>query len=107
MEIASMIILSAIIAIYLNRSKRKLIKEHDLLMQIERNKQVHYFRYRLLHEFDVKIVKCMPSYTDMLWSDKPFIASEWVDIDKLHVSERIEHGELEVVDFLDMEFSEN
>lgn len=58
-------------------------KEHAILMQIQRNEQVKYFRLRLLNEFDAGIVKCMPTYREMLESDKPLIAKEWVRIDEL------------------------
>lgn len=58
-------------------------REHEILMQIQRNEQVKYFRMRLLNEFDAGIIKCMPTYHEMLESDKPLIASEWVEIDKL------------------------
>lgn len=86
---------------------KALEKEHEILMQIERNKQVHYFRLRLMQQFDAKIVKCMPSYTDMLWSDKPLVASEWVDVDKFVGKEVFAEGELIQLDSMTIEYSNN
>ena len=70
---------------FIRRIKRdeKSELEHKMLMDIERTHQVTLFRARMLFEFDTKIMEAMPSYTDMLKSDKPLVASEWVNVDQL------------------------
>ena len=57
-------------------------RNHRLKMQLERNKQVYAFRMRLIHEMP-NVWNAMPDYETMLRSDKPLIASEWVNVDKL------------------------
>lgn len=49
----------------------------------ERNKQVYYFRTRMINMFSFRIDLIMPPYDDMLKSEKPLEAKEWIDVDKL------------------------
>lgn len=69
---------------YIDRkNKHSLERLHELEMKQERNKQLYAFRIRLLHEFGSDITEAMPEHRQMLDSDKPLVASEWVDVDKL------------------------
>lgn len=63
-----------------SRIKDRIFK---LKMLQERNSQTYYFRDRLINEFGADIVKCMPIYNEMLYSDRPLVAKEWVNIDKI------------------------
>lgn len=56
---------------------------HRIKIQEERNKQVYAFRIRMINRFAANIDGCMPSYDDMLKSNKPLTAAKWVDVDKL------------------------
>jgi len=63
-------------------------KYHSLRMQEERNKQVYAFRIRMINQFAANINGCMPSYDDMLKSNKPLTAANWVDVDRLLGNDR-------------------
>lgn len=72
---------------------------HKLQMRIERNRQVAAFRLRLIHEFMGHVTESMPSYEQMLESDKPLTAANWVDVDRLIVREELEKGKLQPVEY--------
>lgn len=58
-------------------------REFKIKMLQERNKQVCYFRSRMIYHFGEGIVNQMPMYNEMLYSDKPLEAKQWVNVDKL------------------------
>lgn len=64
-------------------------RNHELKMKLERNQQVFNFRTRLLYELGADIIEFMPSYNEMCESDKPLVASEWVDIDSFTLTDLI------------------
>lgn len=71
-----------------NHEQRKFEREiaariHETEMLEERNLQIYYFEIRLINQFGYKIKSCMPDRKEMLYSDKPIEAKEWVNIDKL------------------------
>lgn len=77
-------IVGILILNYSSFKKQRAINEiHRIEMLQQRNHQVSYFRIRLLNRFNVGVITCMPSYDEMLYSDKPLEAKEWVDVDKL------------------------
>lgn len=63
--------------------QRQIEFEHKIMMRRERNKQVYLFRLMMINRFGHKIDECMPEYAEMLESDKPLVAKEWVKIDEL------------------------
>jgi len=63
-------------------------REHRLKMELERIEQVYHFRMRMMYVFGANwsidnVADFMPSYEEMVKSDKPLVASEWVNVDKL------------------------
>lgn len=61
--------------------KRKMMHKHA--MQQERNKQVFYLRQYVSNTFGEQAWQNLPDYATMLNSDKPLVAKEWVEVDKL------------------------
>lgn len=77
---------------------RKFKRElHLIEMQIERNKQVYYFRLRMMNRFHVDALRCMPSYEEMLNSSKALEAKEWFNVDDLIVKETSARGFFEPI----------
>jgi len=67
---------------------RKTKRQHLIKMELERIEQVYHFRMRMMYVFGANwsidnIADFMPSYEEMVKSDKPLVASEWVNVDKL------------------------
>lgn len=82
--LATALLVQRIAIYYIDRKNKQSLKRlHALEMKLERNKQLYAFRMRLLHEFGSDITEAMPEHRQMLDSDKPLVASEWVDVDKL------------------------
>jgi len=82
--LATVFVVQRIAIYYLDRKNKRLLEKlHELKMKQERNKQLYAFRMRLIHEFGNDITEVMPEHRQMLDSDKPLVASEWVDVDKL------------------------
>lgn len=85
-QLISLTVLAGLSMYYLIRrikADEKREKDHKILMEYERIQQVKHFRQRLIHEFDCKIVRFMPTHNEMLNSNKPLIAKEWVNVDQL------------------------
>lgn len=80
--LAISIIVIAYAALHLARNNERK-KSHELDMKWQRSEQIHHFRSRLAYEFTEDIDNAMPSYEEMLHSDRPLIAKEWVNVDKL------------------------
>lgn len=91
-------ILAAIGLIYIGYSvysisnNKHLREMHKIDMQIERNKQVFHFRMRMMNMFHVDAIRCMPSYEEMLYSDKPLTARDFFNVDELIVKETSARG---------------
>ena len=66
-------------------NRRRALKQrlHKINMMEERNKQVYYFRTRMIAMFSFRVDLIMPTYEVMMHSDKPLDAKEWIDVDKL------------------------
>jgi len=87
--ILTFVIVISILHQLLKRKNDKLAKrKHELDMELERIEQVYHFRMRMMYVFGANwsidnVADFMPSYEAMVKSDKPLVASEWVNVDKL------------------------
>ena len=59
------------------------LRSHMEALRDERVKQVIAFRSRMKYEFDDEVHYAMPSFRDMVRSDKALTAKNWVNCDKL------------------------